>query len=192
MPTSKSLTTKPSGGSVYQLKITLKDSKPPIWRRVQVPADVTLAKLHQIIQAAMGWYDSHLHQFTVRGTSYGEPHPDYGFEMKNERSVKLNQVAPTEKSKLVYQYDFGDDWEHDIVVEKILPAEAGVRYPVCLTGKRACPPEDVGGVWGYEAMLEAINDPKHPEHDDMIEWLEEDFDPEAFDLEVVNRRLKNL
>lgn len=177
---------------IYQLKVTLKDSKPPIWRRVQVASDVSLAKLHQILQVAMGWTDSHLHQFVVGQTYYGIPDPGFDFEVEDERRARLNQVAPGVKKKFIYEYDFGDGWQHEIAVEKILQPEPGVRYPVCLAGKRACPPEDCGGVWGYESFLEIIRDLKHPEHDEMLEWAEGEFDSEAFDLNSVNQDLKSI
>jgi hypothetical protein len=183
---------KPADTPIYQLKVTLKDSKPSIWRRVLVPGDISLSKLHQILQIAMGWEDSHLHQFIVGGAYYGEPDPDFRDEMKSERRVKLNQVAPHEKDRFTYEYDFGDSWEHQIVVEKILSPEPGARYPVCVAGKRACPPEDCGGVWGYESLLEAIADPNNPEHEEMLEWVGEDFDPEAFDPEQINEGLKRI
>jgi hypothetical protein len=181
--------TKPSS-PIYQLKITLRGSRPPIWRRVQVSSDVTLAKLHKIIQVAMGWGEEHLHVFDVGGISYGEPDPELEFE--NERRIRLNEVAPREKSKFRYEYDFGDSWEHEILVEKRLPAEPGVHYPRCIKGIRACPPEDCGGVWGYANLLETIQDPTNPEYEDMREWVGEDFDPEAFDLEAANHALKSL
>jgi Plasmid pRiA4b ORF-3-like protein len=194
MPTPKGAATKPASHMVYQLKVTLQDSKPPIWRRIQVSADITLSKLHHIVQTVMGWSDSHLHQFIVGDTFYGIPDPDSFMDMdtKYESRAKLNQIAPAEKSKFVYEYDFGDSWEHLILVEKILPAEEGAQYPVCLTGKRACPPEDVGGVWGYDEFLAAIRDADHPDHEEMLEWADGDFDPEAFDLEAVNKALKKL
>jgi hypothetical protein len=188
------MTTKKSAtADIYQIKVTLRDSKPPIWRRIQVPSDINLGKLHRILQVVMGWTDSHLHQFIVGETYYGEPDPDYramGMEMRDEKRVKLNQLVRGEKSRLRYEYDFGDSWEHELLVEKILPPEPGVRYPLCLKGKGACPPEDVGGVWGYDSFLEAIADPKHPEHDDMLEWVGGEFDPEAFDLDEVNEALR--
>ncbi len=179
---------------IYQLKVTLRNSKPPIWRRIEVPGNTGLDKLHHILQATMGWWDAHLHQYIVGQTYYGQPDPEYGYdlEMEDERKVKLNQIAPSEKSRFIYEYDFGDGWEHLIVVEKILPPEKGVRYPRCIKGKRACPPEDVGGMWGYESFLEAIKDPKHTEHEDMLDWWGDDFDPEAFDLEEINDALQQL
>jgi hypothetical protein len=180
---------------IYQIKVTLKHSKPPIWRRIQVSGDISLGKLHRILQVVMGWSDSHLHQFVMHGVYFGEPHPDYrdmGWEMRDERRVKLNQIVQGEKSRLRYEYDFGDSWEHELMVEKILRPAPGVFYPVCLKGKRACPPEDVGGVWGYADFLEAIQYPDHPNHEDMLEWIGGEFDPDAFDLEEVNETLRHV
>lgn len=174
---------------VYQIKVTLKNIRPPIWRRLEVTNTTTLKQLHDIIQIAMGWEDFHLHQFTVGNTYYGKPDRSSPFDdTKDERKVKLSKVLPKENSKITYEYDFGDSWEHEILLEKILPVEEK-EYPVCVKGKRACPPEDVGGVWGYADMLEAVQDPDHPEHEDMREWLGDDFDPEAFDPEDVNDQL---
>ena len=183
---------------IYQIKVTLKHSKPPIWRRIQVRGDTRLDKLHHILQTVMGWWDAHLHQFIVGGRGhiyYGEPNPDFadwGMDMQDETKVRLYQLAAGEKFRFVYEYDFGDGWEHDLLVEKILPPEEGVAYPRCLKGKRACPPEDVGGVWGYGYFLEAIHDPDHPEHEEFLEWIGGDFDPEAFDLAEVNEALQRL
>lgn len=183
---------KADDSAVYQLKVTLKGSKPPIWRRFQVRGSTTLAKLHRILQIVMGWEDYHLHQFIVGGVYYGVPDPDWDLDVKSERWVKLEQVVSDVKDHFVYEYDFGDSWEHEIVVEKVVPPEPDVRYPICLTGKRACPPEDVGGIWGYPEFLEAIHNPEHPEHEAMLEWIGGAFDPEAFDLEAVNQALRRL
>ncbi len=181
-----------TGAQIYQIKVTLEGSKPPIWRRLRVSGDVTLAQLHDIIQIAMGWEGYHLHQFIVGNAYYGEPHPDYGPEMRDERRVTLRQIAPREGMRFRYEYDFGDGWMHQILVEKFLPPEPGEVYPICIEGKRACPPEDVGGIWGYYDFLEAIRDPEHPEHEDYLEWIGGEFDPEAFDLEGVNEALQAL
>ena len=184
---------KPSSDlSVYQLKVTLRDSKPPIWRRIQVTSDIRLSTLHQVLQVVMGWEDAHLHQFMAHGFYYGTPHPDFGFEVKNEQHASLQQVVSRAKDKLIYEYDFGDSWEHELLVEKILPLEEGKHYPVCLTGKRACPPEDCGGIWGYTSLLDAIRDPEHPEHEERVEWVGSTFDPDIFDLDEVNRELQRL
>ncbi len=179
---------------IYQIKVTLEGSKPPIWRRLLVRSDITLGDLHTIIQAAMGWWDYHLHQFTVGGTYFGVPDPDYDsyMEMQDEEEVTLGQVAPREGFKFHYEYDFGDGWIHQVLVEKVLPPEPSQSYPVCIKGQRACPPEDVGGMWGYYDFLEALQDPEHEEHESYLEWIGGDFDPEAFDLDEVNETLSDL
>lgn len=175
---------------VFQLKVTLKGSQPPIWRRVLVRGSTTLYKLDAIIQLAMGWTNSHLHLFYVDDVIYGEPSPEW--DARDERRVKLGQIVAQAGDGFVYEYDMGDGWRHDVVVEKALPAEPDARYPLCLAGKRACPPEDVGGLWGYAGFLEAIRDPEHPEHADMLDWVGGEFDPEAFDIDAVNRYLRSL
>ncbi len=183
---------KPS--PIYQLKVTLAESKPPIWRRILVASDMDLGLFHNILQDVMGWTDNHLHQFTVRGVTYSAPYEDmvHGFEMdfKDESKYKLSQLLKKEKASLTYEYDFGDSWQHKIVLEKILPHDDSMMIPSCIKGKRACPPEDCGGVWGYENLIAIIQDPKHPEYQDMREWLEEDFDPERFDLDEINDALE--
>jgi Plasmid pRiA4b ORF-3-like protein len=135
---------------IYQLKITLKYVRPSVWRRVQVASGITLAKLHRIIQEVMGWYDSHLHQFIAAGKYYGVPSSDdpFDFDLKNERKTRLRKILSKPKKKIVYEYDFGDGWEHEMALEKILQSEPGVRYPRCIGGARACPPEDCGGTGG--------------------------------------------
>ncbi len=191
MPAKTSLTTP----QIYQLKISLLGIKPLIWRRFLAPSDMDLAKLHHVIQEVMGWEESHLHQFKVGKTYYGVTYPDDfdgRTETRDERKARLHELASWPKAKFVYEYDFGDSWEHEVALEKILPPELGTHYPVCLDGKRACPPEDCGGVWGYANLLEVIQSPDHPEHDEMIEWLGEEFDPEKFDVEAVNKALRRI
>jgi Plasmid pRiA4b ORF-3-like protein len=175
-------------GVVYQLKITLQDIKPPVWRRMQVK-DCSLGKLHDIIQTCMGWTNSHLHAFEVGREQYSEPYPDGTMETEDERTIKLSQIVARKHKKFSYTYDFGDNWHHTIQIEKFLDAEAGVRYPRCIAGKRACPPDDCGGPWGYGSFLEAVQKPNHPEHKDMLEWIGGEFDPEKFDIEAVNEAL---
>lgn len=174
---------KQATAAIYQLKVTLKGARPTIWRRVLVPGDLRLADLHEVIQAAMGWEDCHLHGFFIRGDEYGPagsggwgPGPD-----RDEASCRLDRVV-SEGDHFAYEYDFGDGWEHVIKVEKVLAPEAGRRYPAVIKGKGACPPEDSGGVWGYYATLVALQDPASPEHEEALEWLGEDFDPALFDL----------
>lgn len=180
--------------SIHQLKVTLRGIRPPIWRRIQVPSTINLRRLHDVIQEAMGWTQSHLYEFEIDGIRYGEPSPDddYGIPTRSAKSTQLRRVAPEAGARFLYTYDFGDDWEHLVQVEKVLAPERGVDYPRCLTGRRACPPEDVGGTWGYEEFLEAIKDPKHEEHANMLEWVGGEFDPEAFDVQEVNAALATL
>ncbi|RRR70870.1 MAG: plasmid pRiA4b ORF-3 family protein [Candidatus Viridilinea halotolerans] len=184
----RKVSTAPHG--IYQLKITLKGSKPPIWRRVEVAEDITLDTLHRIIQAAMGWTDSHLHAFTANGISYGVPDMDDFMDTQDESASRLHTIISTPKQHLLYEYDFGDSWEHHVVLEKILAPEVGTHYPRCTAGKRACPPEDCGGIWGYANFLQAIADPEHPEHEEMLDWVGEAFDPEYFDLADANTMLQ--
>ena len=179
--------------SIYQIKVTLEDSKPPIWRRLLVRSDITLGDLHRIIQAAFGWLDYHLHQFTIGGIYFGVPHPDYDdLDMQDGRKMRLHQITRREGFKFRYEYDFGDSWLHQVLVEKVLSPEPGRDYPMCIKGRRACPPEDVGGIWGYYGFLEAIGDPDHEEHDEYLEWVGGEFDPQGFDLEEVNQALRAL
>lgn len=173
---------------IYRLKVTLRHVAPPVWRRMEVSADTKLGKFHRILQAAMGWTDAHLHAYRVGEACYGIPDPDYPDDMKNERHVRLDQIAG-EGDKLIYEYDFGDGWEHELKIEKAFPAEAAVHYPRCTGGSRACPPEDCGGPPGYERLLGILSDTKHKEHKEIREWIGGDFDPEAFDLDAVNREL---
>ncbi len=175
--------------TIYQLKITLRDIRPPIWRRVQVESSTILSRLHLIIQAAMGWYNCHLHSFSIQGIEYGNPEPNYGLELRDENKAKLSSLIKQEKAKFFYTYDFGDSWEHSILVEKILPKEPNISYPICIKAKRACPPEDCGGPWGYMEFLEAIQNPNHPEHESFLEWVGGSFDSEFCDLETINQRL---
>ena len=178
--------------SMYQFKITLRGSKPPIWRRFIAPDATTLPRLHDIIQTVMGWTDCHLHEFIAGNVAYGVPDPDWPSDMKNEARVRIHSLVNKEKQKILYLYDFGDGWEHVLELEKIVAVDKAASKPRCLAGKRACPPEDCGGIFGYLDLLEAIKDPRHPEHDSFMEWLGGDFDPEAFDIQEVNEMLSRL
>jgi len=179
---------------VYRVKVSLLGAKPPIWRRLEVPADTSLARLHDVIQVAFGWYDCHLHVFETPYGEFGTPDGQLGH--RAEAPVTLEQVAPGERSRIRYTYDFGDDWEHEIVVEKVLDRDAAVRYPRCTGGRRAAPPEDCGGVWGYADLLRVLADPDDPEHEDRLEWLSlqdgADFDPDEFDADEVTEELARL
>jgi hypothetical protein len=182
-------------GTIYQFKVTLKDSDPPIWRRIQIP-DCTLGELHDVLQIVMGWEDSHLHQFIIRGTCYGPRDPDdidWDMETEDEEDILISQVTKMgRKVRFTYEYDFGDSWQHEIVLEKTLDLEPRVKYPRCVGGERACPPEDVGGVWGYAEFLAAIADPKHESHRDMKEWIGGRFDAEKFSVHAVNKDLRRI
>ena len=174
---------------VYQLKITLKDSHLPIWRRILVKNNINLARLHRVIQIVMGWADYHLHHFKINDQYYGVPDPEWENDTLNEKEFSLNQLVKTEKKRFSYLYDFGDNWDHEILVEKILKPEPKKHYPACVTGKRACPPEDSGSIWGYYEKLKIMNDPSHPEHEEVVDWMFEDFDPDEFDLKRINDQL---
>lgn len=180
--------------AICQLKVTLLGSKPPIWRRIEVEMATPLPILSHILLRTMGWDGGHLFQYRVGKTFYGEPVSDSFADMRDESKYTLNDILPKEKSKAIFEYDFGDSWEHELVVEKILEPEAGVKYPRCTAGEMACPPEDSGGVWGYAELVKALKDPEHPEHETYVEWLDlesgEDFDPADFSIAEVNKRLK--
>jgi len=171
-----------SGRAVHQLKVTLRNIRPPVWRRVVVDGGETLNHLHDVIQAAFGWYNAHLHAFVVNGTDYGIPHEDDWTPVQDERRSTIDQAVLA--GKFEYAYDFGDNWVHDIVVEKTFDAgndPSQMTVPDCIDGRRACPPEDCGGPWGYSELLEILADPGHVEHADRVEWMGQPFDPEAFD-----------
>ncbi|MFE3772127.1 plasmid pRiA4b ORF-3 family protein [Streptomyces sp. NPDC059122] len=180
--------------TVHKIKVTLRDSRPPVWRRLEVPSGTTLRALHGIIQTAFGWEDYHMWAFEIGHDRYGVSDPGLG--IRSAASKRLDQVAPRTGDRLRYTYDFGDDWEHDILVEDVTEPEPGAAYPRCLTGRRACPPEDSGGIWGYEYLIEILADPQHEEHEERLEWLglvsADQFDPAAFDAAQVNSALSAL
>ena len=177
--------------SLYQIKVSLVGTKPPIWRRLLVHNTITLGDLHFALQGAMGWMNCHLHQFEKDGVIYGmaDDEFDAGFEVEDEAKVKLSKLLIREKDRLAYEYDFGDGWRHNIVLEKILPFSQDAALAECIKGKRACPPEDCGGVWGYESLQEVLNDPDHSEYDDMLAWVGEGFDAEHFNVSEANNNI---
>ncbi len=178
-------------GLVYQFKITLQDIKPAIWRRIQVP-DCTLDEFHAFIQAAFGWSNCHLHDFEIDSVRYSEPSDDdFGEDAEDERGVCLSQLLPksAKRAKWIYTYDFGDGWRHEVVFEKFPPHDPKAKYPLCLEGERACPPEDCGGPWGYAEIVEAMADPKHERHEELLEWSGP-FDPEAFDPKKATNEMR--
>lgn len=176
---------------IFQLRIALVDVVPAVWRRIAVPGGYTLDRVHRIFQYAMGWQDYHLHSFEIAGVQYGVPDPDGELDLRDELEARLDAVAGKD-TRFTYVYDFGDWWEHEVVVETVSPAEPDERYPSCLEGERACPPEDVGGARGYQEFLLAVKDPAHPEHDAMLDWIGHQFDPEFFDPERVSVLLRRL
>ena len=183
------------GATIYQLNISLIGIKPLIWRQFQVPANIHLHRFHLMLQAIMGWTNSHLYSFQVNGIEYGELDPDNEFDeldFTDSHRTRLNQVVSQEKASFLYTYDFGDGWQHKITVEKILQVDTSARYPLCLAGERACPPEDCGGIGGYAELLKIIRNPRHKEHKEMMYWLGGSFDPEYFDFNHINRALNRF
>jgi hypothetical protein len=190
---------------IYQFKITLQGSNPPIWRRIQVPEECTFFYFHVVIQDAMGWEGYHSHSFKMTDPKTGktiilsDESDEEDFEeddffkqfgmnfdsrfpmVRDENDAHLSSYFSLLNKKATYEYDFGDGWRHKIILEKVLPFESGIMYPRCLAGKRACPPEDCGGIWGYEELLEIIKNPSSDEYEERLEWLGDDFDPESFD-----------
>ena len=175
---------------LYQLRISLEEINPPIWRRLLVASSIDLAMLHEIIQLAMSWSGVHLHQFTAGRKQFGVPDEDYGDGIIPERGIRIGSLLKCENQWISYEYDFGDAWEHKIVLEKILPYIPGAAGPECIDGQRGAPPEDVGGAWGYREFLEAYTDRGHPDHWEKVAWVNGDFDPERFDIPEINRKLK--
>lgn len=180
---------------IYQIRATLLGTEPPIWRRLLVPAEMTLQRLHDVLQRSMGWQDYHLHEFKIGRQRFGTRDPMERLHgtvtVFSERTHHLFEVLGTAR-KALYNYDFGDDWQLEVVVEKRIAPEPGWDYPACIAGERKAPPEDCGGVFGFYNLLEAINDPEHEEHEQLSEWLGGGFDPEAFSVDEVNRRLAGL
>ncbi|MCB8985814.1 MAG: plasmid pRiA4b ORF-3 family protein [Ardenticatenaceae bacterium] len=178
--------------TIFQFKVTLKEIKPPIWRRFQVRSDITFRDLHNTLQVVMGWWDSHPHlfQFGELLLTDAETLAEWGEGGLRDDTIPLNRLLTVEGTSLTYEYDFGDSWQHELVLEAMLPEEETAVYPRCLAGARACPPEDCGGIWGYEQFLEAIRDPNHEEHRRYREWIGGAFDPEAFDLDKVMQQFR--
>lgn len=195
---------RPSATPILQLKITLNDSKPPIWRRVLVPAGTLLPQLHQVIQALFGWLDDHLHEFRVggvRGTAYAPVNPDggdgsRGGPSRDESTATAGELLPAEGSSLSYTYDFGDNWVLAVKVEKILPDDDGGQLPRCTAGRGRAPAEDSGGTWGWANIVQAVNDPHHEDHKEYREWLGmlpgDTLDPKSFDLDEINEDLADI
>ena len=177
---------------ILQLKVALLGIRPQIWRRLEVPCDVRVAKLHRAIQAAFGWEECHLHEFRQGGRRVGMPDPDllHDDQVEDDRKVKLSQLLKAAGDRLLYVYDFGDTWEHSVEVEKVLKPDRMVRYPQCTAGERSGPPEDCGGPWRYTEFVKAMANRRHRQHAAMAEWIGGEWDPEAFDLQAVNTTIR--
>jgi len=176
-------------GKIYQIKVELRYSEPIIWRRILVNSNILLVDLHRILQTVMGWTNSHLHLFSDNRNEYSP----IEFEVEgaiDSRITKLSKILKKENEKILYEYDFGDGWEHDLILEKIQLEDENSNAPICIDGKRNCPPEDCGGIGGYENLLEIISDKKHPEYKETITWLGGKFDPEYINIEKINKSLK--
>ncbi|MBI4980196.1 plasmid pRiA4b ORF-3 family protein [Candidatus Woesearchaeota archaeon] len=175
--------------NIMQLKITLRDSQPPIWRRIKIKDNISFHKLHEIFQVVMGWTNSHLYDFQVDGQRLSVPkYFDWDDKLMDSRKIRISTLKPSQKFD--YTYDFGDCWEHQIIVEKIEPNEMGLPHPVCIKGKLSCPPDDCGGIGGYYRLLHVRRNKNHPEYKELIkEWLGEDFDPNYFEIEEINKEL---
>jgi hypothetical protein len=174
-----------------QLRISLMDVTPTIWRRLLVPGEIKLSKLHTIFQAAMGWEDYHLHYFEIDGQRYGMPDDDWDNDDIDEETVVLADLI-TGRTRFFYEYDFGDSWRHEVVVESFEPVPLILKFAICIDGQRACPPEDCGGTHGYRDFLVAVGDPDDEEHGDYLAWAGGPFDPEAFDLVSANAHLQRV
>src|SRR5271157_3121883 len=179
--------------TVFQIKVTLMGIAPLIWRRMQTQ-DCTLAELHDLLQVTMGWEFEHLYRFIIGGVEYADLEMASDEDAQDGCETNLSEILPARnrRPRFHYEYDFGDQWMHQLVVEERFPPEQGVKYPICVAGQRACPPEDCGGTWGYPDFVEAISNPDHRRHDEMLDWVGGEFDPERFDLESVNKKLRRM
>jgi len=179
--------------TVFQIKMTLKGIEPPIWRRIQTK-DCTLEELHALIQVTMGWEFEHLYRFNIGGVESSDLDMMTDEDIEDACGTLLIEVLPVRnrRRRFQYEYDFGDGWIHQLIVVERLQPELGAKYPVCLAGRRACPPEDCGGPWSYPDFVEEVSNPDHPRHEETLEWVGGEFDPERFDLEAVNNELRRM
>ena len=173
---------------VYVVKVTLLGTSPPVWRRILVPRDITLQHLHRTLQTVMGWTNSHLHQFVVQRQRISDPRSRVGTKVANENRTRLGELIWTVGARLLYEYDFGDGWQHELLLEEVLLGDETFQQ-TCVAGKRCCPPEDCGGPQGFAELLQALQDANHPSHEEACEWLG-DYVPESFSAEEINRRLR--
>ena len=182
---------QPPGQSVFRLRIQLRDVDPVVWRRILVPGSIRMAKLSPILLAAMGWNNSHLHAFEIGDKRIGMCFDEYPEGEIDEKSVTVLQALRDER-RFVFEYDFGDSWEHEVIIEELTWSYFGLKFAVCLDGENACPPDDVGGTGGYVEFLEAISDPDHEDHQHMLEWADGPFDPAEFDLANANALMQKV
>lgn len=190
-PSAGPLPRKPSPPGTYELHVQLEGVEPPVWRRIRVPNTLTFRQLHEVLQTVMGWHDAHLHGFTWRDVEIGRPDPEWQHPLLDESRVTLADLALRARSKLCYRYDFGDDWKHEIRLERILPPAPG-SIPVCVEGSGGCPPEDCGGPFAYTAMIEAFHHPESPTAAELLEWAGPNWRPAGFEIEPVNLLLARL
>lgn len=173
---------------VYAIKVTRLDTSPLVWRRILVPRDITLRNLHSTLQTVMGWAGSHLHQFVLPRQKFSDASYRVGTKVANENRTTLGELIWASGARLLYEYDFGDGWQHELVLEEVLLGDESFQQ-MCVAGKRCCPPEDCGGPQGFAELLEALGDANHPDHEEVCEWLG-DFVPESFSVEDINRKLR--
>jgi hypothetical protein len=188
---------KRSSSTAYQLRVTLLDTRPPVWRRILVPPEASAEYLHEAIQASMGWYDCHLHHFLLGkapdeiSVEPPDPENDGGFPTMDSTHLTIRELLRRGLGNARYEYDFGDSWRHSVRFEKEVPLEPGMTLPQCVDGKRACPPEDCGGAYGYAEIVRMVKEPKYEpdgsSREEMLEWLGGSFDPEEFDIARVNK-----
>jgi Plasmid pRiA4b ORF-3-like protein len=178
--------------ALLQLKFTLTGVRPPIWRRLLVANQISLKRLHEIVQAVAGWENTHLHEFDIAEKRYGQPAPREVVPVENEALFRLHSLPLSRGTSFTYVYDFGDHWEVEVKVERVLPPDSRAPFAFVIEGARAFPPEDSGGVAGYEEFLEVLSDPSDPDYEEYREWAGEDFNPERFDLGMTNERLRLL
>ena len=173
---------------VYALKVTLLGTSPPVWRRILVTRDITLRNLHRTLQTVMGWTNSHLHQFVLQRQRFSDLRSKAGTKVADENRTKLGELIWTVGARLLYEYDFGDGWQHELLLEEVLVGDKSFQQ-ICVAGKRSCPPEDCGGPQGFAELLKALQDANHPDHEEVCEWLGE-FIPESFSTDEINQRLR--
>jgi hypothetical protein len=173
---------------VYAIKVTVLGTSPPVWRRILVPRDITLGNLHRTLQTVMGWTNCHLHKFGRQRQRVTDPRSRVGTKVADENRTKLGELIWTVEARLLYEYDFGDGWQHELLLEEVLFGEESFQQ-ICVAGKRCCPPEDCGGPQGFAEVLKALQDANHPNHEEACEWLG-DFVPESFSVDEINRRLR--